>query len=54
MCGIAGFLTHLRIIQKKELQKPHFRNDESSSKSTVGRMMKVRFSPLNAGLPMFV
>ena len=34
MCGIAGFFNpSADYTKEKELQKPHFRNDESSSKA---------------------
>ena len=44
MCGIAGFFNPSADYTKEKNYRNH----------TVGRMMKVRFSPLNAGLPMFV
>lgn len=47
------WIFNLRIIQRKELQKPHFRNDESAKKHR-GPDDEGTFLSLNAGLPMFV
>lgn len=51
MCGIAGFFNPSADYTKEKNYRNHILEMMNKFKSTVGRMMKVRFSPLNAGLP---